>query len=506
MKITHRWFLCLAGLIATCLLLSAPGTQSDAQPAKTEATPKESAPSKPRGLAGDGITDDAPALQKAIDASAGAIVLPTGTYLLKKTVVIDLAKVGFTSIDGRGTATLKMVGEGPALKFIGTHTKGTADPESFQPGVWQKERAPLVRDLEIIGEKVAGQESVSDAIEADGTMQLTLRGLVIRHLRHGVHLVNRNRNVLIDGCHIYENSGIGVYYDHVNLHQSNISASHISYCRQGGVVNRGGDVRNIHISGCDIEANMGTDKDAPPGTPGHQAANIFLDCTGGSVAEVAIVGCTIQHGAKCPDGANIRVWGEGTVERKGEQLKFQCGHITIANNVLSDVQTNIELKQARGVSITGNTFWQGYRHNLFCEGCTQLVIGSNMMERNPLYGYTSEADNTVVFQNCTDSTINALQLHHTLGGGPGLLLKDCQRFNITGCTLLDCHPTALQLRDVVDTRISDCLVREDLESVTGSAALVVIGGRGNMVVDNRLAGTVDIDKDKNHVEGNFLSP
>jgi hypothetical protein len=499
MKLPNCWLVCLAGVVVAGLLVNAFALQPEA---KIEGGKKEPSPSKPRGLAGDGVTDDALALQKAIDASAGAIVLPSGTFLLKKTVVIDLAKVGFTSIDGRGTATLKMVGEGPALRFVGTHVTGTADPDSFKPGVWQKERAPLVRDLEIIGEKIAGKENVSDAIEANGTMQLTLRGLVIRHLRHGVHLVNRNRNVLIEGCHIYENDGIGVYYDHVNLHQSNITGCHISYCRQGGVVNRGGDVRNIHITGCDIEANMGTDKDAPPGTPGYQAANIFLDCTGGSVAEVAIVGCTIQHGAKCPDGANIRVWGEGTVLRKGETLKFQCGHITIADNVLSDVQTNIELKQARGVTITGNTFWQGYRHNLFCENCTQLMIGSNMMERNPLYGYTSEANNTVVFQGCTDSTINALQLHHTMGGEPGLLLKDCKRFNISGCTILDCQPTGIELRNVVDSRISDCLVRDDLKS-GAAAASVIVYGSGNMIVGNRLAGSIVADAKVNHIEGNY---
>jgi hypothetical protein len=489
MTLSPRWFVTVVAIIAAGLLLNGFAMQPEAK--------QELPPSKPLGLAGDGITDDAPALQKAIDESVGAIVLPPGTYLLKKTVVIDLARVGFTSIDGRGTATLKMVGDGPAIRFVGTHA-GTADPDSVKPGVWQKERAPLVRDLEIIGENVAGKESVSDGIEADGTMQLTLRGLVIRQLRHGVHLVNRNRNVLVDGCHIYENDGVGVFYDHVNLHQSNITGCHISYCRQGGIVSRGGDVRNVHIAGCDIEANMGTDEDAPP------AANIFLDCTGGSIAEVAIVGCTIQHGAKCPDGANIRVWGEGTVTRRGEQLKFRCGHITIANNVLSDVQTNIELKQARGVTITGNTFWQGYRHNLFCENCTQLAIGNNVMERNPLYGYTSEANNTVVFQGCTDTTISALHLHHTMGGEPGMLLKDCQRFNITGCTVLDCLPTAIEWRNVVDSRISDCLVRADQNAPEPSVAFLAVAGRGNMVVGNRFVGKVDLDPTQNHVEGNFV--
>jgi hypothetical protein len=479
----------VALLVGGSWLLSAIAVQNPA--------PKgEGNPSKPRGLAGDGVTDDAPALQKAIDSSPGGIVLPNGTFLLKKTLVIDLAKVGFTSIDGRGTATLKMVGEGPAIRIVGTHA-GTAAPDSVKPGVWQKERAPLIRDLEIIGEKVAGKEIAADGIEADGTMMLTLRGLVMRHLRHAVHLVNRNRNVMIDGCHIYENDGIGVYYDHVNLHQSNITGCHISYCRQGGVVNRGGDVRNIHITGCDIEACMG-DADSPA------SANVFLDCTGGSVAEVAIVGCTLQHNSKCPEGANIRIWGEGTVARKGEQLKFQCGHVTIADNVLSDVQTNIELKQARGVTITGNTFWQGYKHNLYCENCTQLVIGNNAMERNPLYGYASEANNTVVFKNCTDCTINSLHLHHTLGGEAGLVLQDCKRLNITNCTLLDCQPAGMLLQSVTDSRVSDCLIRDDLNPKKQSPALLIRRSDGNMIVDNRFGGEVETDSDKNRFEGNYL--
>lgn len=478
-------------LLGGLWLLLSTATPSQSQDAANEK--KEPTPSKPRGLAGDGVTDDGPALQKAIDNSAGAMVLPTGTYLLKKTLVIDLAKVGFTSIDGRGTAILKMVGDGPALRFVGTHA-GTAAPESVKPGVWLKERTPLIRDLEIIG---TGSESTADGIEADGTMQLTLRGVVLRQLRHGVHLVNRNRNVLIEGCHIYENAGIGVFYDNVNLHQSNINGCHISYCRQGGVVNHAGDVRNIHISGCDIEANMGTAADSPA------SANIFLDCTGGSVAEVAIVGCTIQHGAKCPDGANIRIWGEGTVLRAGKELKFQCGHVTIADNVMSDVQTNIELKQARGVTITGNTFWQGYKHNLYAENCTQLVIGNNAMERNPLYGYTSEANNTVIFKNCTDTTLSGLHLHHTMGGEAGLLLEGCRRFNITGCTVLDCEITGIMLRNVTDSRLSDCLVRDDRDPQKPTGALIEKESKGNMIVDNRLVGAVVIDRDNNHFEGNF---
>ena len=52
-----------------------------------------------------------------------------------------------------------------------------------------------------------------------------------------------NRNVSVADSHIYENRGVGIFYDDVNLHQSNITNCHISYNALGGVVSRGGGVQ-----------------------------------------------------------------------------------------------------------------------------------------------------------------------------------------------------------------------------------------------------------------------
>ena len=41
-------------------------------------------------------------------------------------------------------------------------------------------------------------------------------------------MFQRNRNVIISDCQIYNNSGIGVYFDRVNLHQVNITGNHIN--------------------------------------------------------------------------------------------------------------------------------------------------------------------------------------------------------------------------------------------------------------------------------------
>jgi hypothetical protein len=325
---------------------------------------------------------------------------------------------------------------------------------------------PAVEGLAIVGD-----HAEADGIEATGTMQLTLRGLHIRGCRHGVHLVERNRNVLIDACHIYENRGCGIYLDGVNLHQTNISASHISYCGGGGVVVRGGEVRNVHIAGCDIEGNMA--KDGPP------TANVLLDCTGGSMAEVAITGCTIQHASDAPDSANIRILGRGFMNRKGVKTEFNCGHVTIGDNVLSDVRTNIHLVGARGVTIVGNTLWQGYDHNLLVEDSLEVVVGANMLERNPLYGYTDEAKNCVIFRGCKDCTLTGLHLHHVIQSEAGLVLDKCERMHVTGCTILDCENIGLLVRDTSNSRIADNFIRDDRPEQPASQPLKVIGGSGN---------------------------
>jgi nitrous oxidase accessory protein NosD len=419
------------------------------------------------GAKGDGQADDTAAIQSLIDAKAGSIRFPQGAYRITKTLVVDLDKVGHTSITADGTARLIMAGSGPAIRFVGTHLTGSADPDTVQPNVWDRQRMPTVEGLAIVGE-----HAEADGIEAKGTFQLTLRGVHIRKCRHGVHLVERNRNVLIDGCHIYENSGIGVYYDKVSLHQSNISASHISYCHGGGVVVRGGDVRNIHIAGCDIEANMGDEH--PP------TANVLLDCADGSVAEVAITGCTIQHTKNVTGSANIRILGRGFVNRGGQRIEFNCGNVTIGDNVLSDVQTNIHLSGVRGVTVTGNTFWQGYEHNLLVEDSQHVIVGANMMERNPLYGYTSESKNPVILRNCKDSTIRGLHLHNVIQSEAGLILDRCERLHVTGCTVLDCENAGILVKDCNDSRIAGNFVRDDREGAKG-VAIKVSGGVGNQI-------------------------
>jgi len=404
---------------------------------------------------GDGVSDDTQAIQNAINAGSTAIRLPRGTYRISKPLIVDLNKVGVTSIIGDGTARIMMTGPGPAIQFIGTHD-GSASPKTVKPNVWQNQRMPFVDGIEIVG-----THDEADGIEAVKTMQLTITRVVIRQTRHAIRLVERNRNVIISDCHLYENRGVGVFLDDVDLHQINLSGCHISYNKCGGFVSKGGNVRNIQISGCDLEQNV---------------QNVLIDSNGtkAGTAEVAVTGCTIQHSGG-PNSANVRFIGASP---DGEPC---WGLVTIANNILSDVETNIDIQKARDVIVNGNTISSGYKFNLRVEDSMNVVVGPNVLGRNPPYRDEQTCDNAVLFRNCDGGTITGLHVHETLRADAGIMLDNCRRFHVTGCTVLDCENAGLLLKDLDDCQVHGNMLRGKEDAGQDWVPMIVSGGRVNQI-------------------------
>jgi hypothetical protein len=426
---------------------------------------------------GDGKTDDTAAIQQLLDTQ-GSVKLAKGTYRLTKTLAVDLTKTGFAALSGDGTARLLMTAAGPALHFIGTH-EGSAAPSTFTPEVWANERTPMVDGIEIVG-----AHAEADGIEATGTMQITLSRVVVRECRHAVHLTKRNRNVLISACHFYHNTGVGVFYDDVNLHQSNIVGSHISYNGGGGVVSRGGNVRNLHIGTCDIEGNHAAE--GPP------SANIELDSRGGSIGEVAVTGCTIQHTNKSPDSANIRIIGAGTdpslLRRVGREHTRE-GNVTISANVFSDVQVNIEIRHARGVVITGNTFWEGFQHDLLVEDSENIVVTGNNFDRNPRYlvnGFDNAEKNGLVFLRCADCILSSNIISGVWMKRAAVDIESGNRLQISNNSVLDSDGAGMRLEKVTNSMISGNIIRDDrtAEKRSKEPSLVFIGGKANVIGQN----------------------
>ncbi|MBB02843.1 MAG: hypothetical protein CMJ47_09370 [Planctomyces sp.] len=418
--------------------------------------------------------DDAERIQQAIDSGVGAIRLGKGTFRLSRPLEIRLDEVGFTSLHGDGVARLQMHGAGPAIRFVGTHG-GTAAPHTVKPNVWDRQRTPLLDGLEIVGD-----HPEADGVQARGTMQLTLSRLTIRNCRHAVHLTERNRNVILSECHLYENHGKGLFLDHLNLHQINVCNCHISYNKQGGIVSLDSEIRNLQIGTCDIEGNMGDENDPP-------SANVLLDGSNSSLGEVTIIGCTIQHAHEAVESANIRI--NGTANPLNFTEEDRHGHITIADNVLSDVQFNLDLKHCRSVTITGNTIWKGYSCDLRMSDCKDVVLASNVFDRNPRYHYGDGqgAKLGLQIENCQDCLINGNMITGTNHELAAVQLRHCDRMNITSNSILEYGRCGILMEKVTRSRISDCLFDSEGDS---DSSITLLKCDGYMLRDNYIDAPV----------------
>jgi len=433
------------------------------------------------GAVGDSITDDTEAIQKAVDSGIGKIIFNSGTYRIISTIEIDLDKVGPVSLFGDGTARILMTGSGPAFRLIGTHA-GTAGPATVRGNVWMNQRMPLIDGLEIVGRH---PESVG--IEASGTMKLTITRLLIREALHGIRLFNRNRNVIISECHIYNNDGIGIYLDDVDLHQINIAGSHVIHNKGGGIVVRNGSVRNLQIGTCDIESNM--DPNGPP------TANLLIDQSQGTMREGTITGCTVQHDRNISGSANIRFIGNSS------GLKV-TGNFTVSNNHLSDTRINLDIQHGRSIIVIGNTFRGGSGYNILIEESSNIYIGPNLFDNVPDYGTTDNKD-LILIRDSEDLSLNGLHLNNN-GGDTLISLERCKNYNLINSTILNFQGTGIFLKDTSEGKISGNFIRSNANGAKSPASIKVKGGNDNLINNNFTNGTIDISAGAGENIGNYL--
>lgn len=442
------------------------------------------------GAKGDGKTDDTRALQHAFTKGEGTLLFPPGNYLITRPLVARLnARPRFHLSGSGGTARLIMAGAGPALHLIGTHPK-TASPKSVAEGVWLKERLPTVDGIEILG-----KHKEADGLRLEGSMQPTLTRLLIRQCRHGIHLRNRDRNVLIANCHIYDNASVGIFLDRVNLHQIVIEGNHISYCKQAGILVAGSEVRNIQICGNDIEYNYDSR------TKG--CADIFFDARAGTVREGTIVGNTIQA-RRSPEGANIRLLGVG----KGKPNAV--GLLAITGNLIGSQESALYLSACRGVTVAGNCIYSGYRHALLAEDAEHLVVSGNSIDHNP--EYRGKSTDQLVLRRCRHVNLTGLLCQHTLGSDDTLQasidLEECSQVNLTSCQVIGARVRGVHVRNSSMVRIADSTVRPREGDRTYRAAVSVDAKSTSVMVVNNFVskgtdGVVQLPEGAGQASGNM---
>jgi len=443
------------------------------------------------GATGDGQTDDTEALQHALDEGVGELVLPRGDYRLTKPLVLNLATIGRTSIRGEGgTARLLMQGSGPAMHLKGSHST-SADPNSFRDSEWTHERMPMISQLEILG-----QHEEADGIRIEGVMQPTITGVLLRKLRHGIQIVGRARNVLISHCHIYHNTGVGIFLDAVNLHQAIISGSHISYCRLGGIRIERSEIRNLQITGNDIEYNNNGGHKIP-GADGIPTAEIWLDASEGSIREGTICSNTIQA-TYSPDGANIRIIGQP------KEKNAKVGMLAITGNLIGSQWNNIHMTSAQGVTVTGNSIYSGHNRNLLIEDCSQIVVADNCFGHNTDYGLEKELCTGVTFRRCRDSIFTGNILQDCLSGqhlypeAPELQrealleLFDCRNMILSNSQILDSAPYGIRLGNCTDMTLNAVTVHDRRMPPLQKSAVFWSGETGQSIVSAcRFSGALD---------------
>ncbi len=438
------------------------------------------------GAVGDGQNDDSGAIAHALKDGDGTLQFPPGNYLVTKPIVVALDTTGRFSVSGTsGAAKIVMAGAGPAFQVIGTHG-GTADPKGFQPPVWQSQRMPTFANLEI-----EGRHAEASGVWLEGTMQSTFEGVLLRELLDGIRVTKRARNVLVSHCHVYNNRRYGIWFDQLNLHQAIIASSHISYCKRAGIRISGSEIRNLQITGNDIEYNYEDGVD--------DCADVYIDCSDGkaSVREGTIASNTIQ--AKySTGGANVRMVGWNP------EVNHKAGLFTITGNMIGSQETNIHLKACRGVVVSGNVVYSGHQRNLKIEGSRNIVCGNNSFDHNPDY-LKNELCTGVTLIDSHDITFNGSLIHdcqtgqHTVKDAPQLVRQGllevirCRRVNISGCQVLDGTPYGIYVEDGNHVSISGCQVLESrVEKQTRAAIRFKGTGKMNLVVGNTLVrGTKD---------------
>lgn len=425
------------------------------------------------GAVGDGVADDTDALRHAVAEGDGRLLLPPGVYKLTGTIEIPLGRRGPAAVSGSGgVARLVMRAAGPALRLVGTHDK-TADPKDFRPEVWASERMPTVGGLEIVGE-----HDRAVGIELDGTMQATVAGVLVRRCRYGIHLTRRNRNVLITHCHLYDGrpGGIGVYFDGVNLHQTNIVGCHISYWPHAGIKVERSEVRNLQITGNDIEYNF--DVDAP------DSADVWVDATLNTVREVTIASNTIQA-KPSPGGANVRIDGPDLDDSRG------AGLWTIAGNILQSQETNLLLRRCRAVAVTGNSFASGFGRSARLDRCRAVTLAGNTFDRNP--DYTGEVRDGLEIAGSAGVVVTGGVFEGIRAGpagdGAAISVRDSSEITIAACQILDPAPVALSLANVRNTRVTGCTIVDRRRPPGMVEAVRWAGpGGGNALTGNLIGG------------------
>jgi hypothetical protein len=267
-----------------------------------------------------------------------------------------------------------------------------------------------------------------------------------------------------------------------------------------GIKISGGQIRNVQITGNDIEYNY--DRLEKKLT---DSADILIDCRpeGATINEMTIASNTIQA-VPSPGGANIRMLGNE------ENASNSAGMLAISGNLIGSQETNIHLVRSCSTVLSGNMIYAAHRRNLLVEDCRNIVVGANSIDHNTDLGTERQLATGVRIVRSQDVSLTGLQIKDAAAGRHThadakpierealIEIVDCRRVTATGLHVIDGVPYGVSVAGSSDVSIIASTILEAREDKLSTAAVRWTGtGSGNMLAQCRIgsgqAGEIQIE-------------
>jgi hypothetical protein len=317
------------------------------------------------GAKGDGITDDTQAIQDAINSIDNQVISEKsalvfragGKYRITSTITIDASKVRM--LKGYNSYII-IDGDFDGIIYKGNKIfKGTAPDENVNTLKYD-EIFNIVQGLQFYG------------IPDSETGLYRGRGLIIEdqhspvvadchffNLDHGLEIRGMNtRNIVISNTNFWDNRTSGLYFSGGEVHQCVITNCHISYSKYSVYIGEGYKMYNLHISNCDMEAQVGQNEP-------FRSFLYFL----GTNSEILVSNTTLQsHKIEgiIPDNlayfekvGRLLLNGCYFAHSYGDGIHIESGSCVIINGCLMEnVSGNgIIINNASDVQINSNVFY-----------------------------------------------------------------------------------------------------------------------------------------------------
>jgi hypothetical protein len=151
---------------------------------------------------------------------------------------------------------------------------------------------------------------------------------------------------------------------------------------------------------------------------------------------------------------------------------------------------NVHLRGVRGATLTGNTFWEGFEHDLLMERCSAVIVGPNDFDRNPRYvvnGNWGNERNGIEVHECEDTKLEGLLVKGVWQKPAVVLLDTCTRTTVQNCSIIDSDGIGLLLRKCEQCVVSGCVIRDDRPVRKPAPSIQIERGKDNWISGNWLA-------------------